>query len=37
MSVWPDWVTTIPTIDARLQLEVGPAAPTEAPSGSAAP
>ena len=41
MSVWPDWVTTIPTIDARLQLEVGPAAPTAAPvaapSGSAAP
>ncbi|HEV8489457.1 MAG TPA: baseplate J/gp47 family protein [Candidatus Limnocylindrales bacterium] len=40
MSVWPDWVTTIPTIDARLQLEVGPAPLSPAPSpadGTTAP
>lgn len=24
IEVWPDWVTTIPTLDARLQVLVGP-------------
>ena len=40
LSVWPDWVATIPTIDARLELSVGPAAPSPepgSPSGSVAP
>ncbi len=27
LSVWPDWVATIPTIDARLALTVEPEAP----------
>jgi hypothetical protein len=49
LSVWPDWVTTIPTIDARLELTVdsdagggaGRSSPSPrasaAPTGSAAP
>jgi hypothetical protein len=40
LTVWPDWVATIPTIDARLELRVGPEAPGPEPSdagGSAAP
>jgi hypothetical protein len=40
LSVWPDWVATIPTIDARLELSVGPEAPSPepgTPSGSVAP
>ncbi|MEX2010639.1 MAG: baseplate J/gp47 family protein [Chloroflexota bacterium] len=40
LSVWPDWVATIPTIDARLELRVGPEAPSPepgSPSGSVAP
>jgi baseplate J-like protein len=40
LSVWPDWVGTIPTIDARLELTVGPEAPSPepgSPSGSGAP
>jgi hypothetical protein len=40
LSVWPEWVGTIPTIDARLQLTVGPAGSSPepgTPSGSVAP
>jgi hypothetical protein len=40
LSVWPEWVGTIPTIDARLELTVGPEAPSPAPGspgGSVAP
>jgi len=40
LSVWPDWVATIPTIDARLELSVGPATPSPepgSPSGSITP
>lgn len=39
LSVWPDWVGTIPTIDARLALTVEPESPGPEPdpSGSVAP
>jgi Baseplate J-like protein len=40
LSVWPDWVSTIPTIDARLELRVGAAGPSPepgTPSSSVAP
>jgi hypothetical protein len=40
LTVWPDWVATIPTIDARLELTVTPAASSPEPSrpgGSVAP
>jgi baseplate J-like protein len=40
LSVWPDWVETIPTIDARLELKVEPEAPSPGPndaSGSPSP
>lgn len=40
LSVWPDWVGTIPTIDARLELSVGPetaSAEPGSPGGSVAP
>jgi hypothetical protein len=41
LTVWPDWVTTIPTIDARVDVSIGGPvavetdAPSAAPSGSA--
>jgi Baseplate J-like protein len=40
VSLWPDWASTIPTLDARVDLRVvGPSdvAPTPAPSASAGP
>jgi hypothetical protein len=37
LSVWPDWVATIPTIDARLELRVGPAAPSPEPGSPSGP
>jgi hypothetical protein len=40
VTLWPDWASTIPTLDARVDLRVvGPAdgAPTPAPSASAGP
>jgi hypothetical protein len=47
LEVWPDWVTAIPTLDARLSLTIvdgtngepsasGSAAPSASPSGSSA-
>jgi len=43
LSLWPDWVTNVPTIDARIDIEVQPplpvdlVAPSDAPAGSAPP
>ena len=38
VTVWPDWVTTIPTLDARLSLEIDEVgADTPSPSRSPSP
>jgi hypothetical protein len=37
LSVWPEWVTTIPTLDARLDVTVDDSAITEEPTASASP
>lgn len=38
ISVWPDWVTTIPANDSRVSFEIdGPTASGAPPSGSTAP
>ena len=40
ITVWPDWATTIPTLDARIDLRVvglPVAAPSASPPGSTAP
>ncbi|HET7169759.1 MAG TPA: baseplate J/gp47 family protein [Candidatus Limnocylindrales bacterium] len=34
LSVWPDWVGTIPTLDARVDVRTTTPLPIEAPSGS---
>ncbi|HXI45359.1 MAG TPA: baseplate J/gp47 family protein [Candidatus Acidoferrales bacterium] len=35
ISLWPDWVTTIPTDTSRISFTVNGAAPTPGPSGAA--
>ena len=37
LSVWPDWVTTIPTLDGRVELTLDEAVAVETPGPSAAP
>jgi len=38
IGVWPDWVTSIPTIDGRIELRVGPSgSPAPSPLPSALP
>jgi Baseplate J-like protein len=37
LSVWPDWVSTIPTMDGRVQLTLDEAVPVETPPPTAAP
>ncbi len=37
LSVWPDWVTTIPTLDGRVELTLDEAVAVETPGPSATP
>jgi hypothetical protein len=37
LTVWPDWVTAVPTIDGRVDVRVELPAGVEPPSGSPAP
>jgi hypothetical protein len=37
LTVWPDWVTTIPTIDARVDVSIGGPVAVETDSPSAEP
>ena len=37
LSVWPDWVSTIPTLDGRVQLTIDEAVTVETPPPTAAP
>ena len=40
IGVWPDWVTSIPTIDGRIELRIGPSgspAPSSSPLPSSSP
>ena len=37
LSTWPDWVTTIPTLDGRVQLTLDEAVAVETPPPTAAP
>jgi hypothetical protein len=37
LSVWPEWVTTIPTLDARLDVTVDDSTTSEEPTASASP
>jgi hypothetical protein len=36
IGVWPDWVTSIPTIDGRIELRVGSSG-SPSPSSSSSP
>jgi hypothetical protein len=37
LNVWPDWVSTIPTIDARVDVTIGGPVEVETESPSGAP
>jgi hypothetical protein len=37
LKLWPDWVTSVPTIDGRVDLEVRPPLPVEIVEPSGAP
>jgi hypothetical protein len=38
IGVWPDWVTSIPTIDGRIDLRVGPSgSPSPSPLPGSSP
>ena len=37
LSAWPDWVTTVPTLDGRVQLTLDEAVAVESPPPTAAP
>jgi hypothetical protein len=37
ISVWPDWVSSIPTIDARLSVRIESSVAVESPAPSASP
>lgn len=37
LTPWPDWVSTIPTLDGRVQLTIDEAVPVETPGSTAAP
>jgi hypothetical protein len=37
ITVWPDWVTTVPTYDFRLQVTVTTELPQPSPGASAGP
>ena len=34
VHAWPDWVSTIPTFDARVELVIDEALPVESPAPS---
>jgi hypothetical protein len=37
LKLWPDWVTSVPTLDARVDVEVQPPLPVEIVEPSAEP
>ena len=37
LKLWPDWVTSVPTLDARVDVEVQPPLPVEIVESSGEP
>ena len=37
LSAWPDWVSTIPTLDSRVELTIDEAVPLETPEPTEEP
>ncbi len=37
LDAWPDWVSTVPTLDGRVTLMLDEAVPVETPEPTAAP